>query len=271
MSQTLELTPAELEIIKINREKDALALAEAKAVNQIKIEKNILECKAEVVKLKKDIESQLTAAQTYCDSLGKGWTLKITTKSAERHVIDYNAPKDKDDNYQIVYKEEYEDKTATIVNGEYYVVVKEHITYTSKWSFRGTNNGWKMYLRGPEVDYKYENKAITKAATINKKVDELIEEKQAKINLNIKQYDTVTVTVIKIQELYPDAEVISIKEWRKEQWEKQGHEIDVVKIKFSNGVSSKWKVYNDGSLSRLEVNFGTSTSWDTMQALNSIA
>lgn len=266
MSNTLELTPAELQIIKIQREKDALALAEAKAKNQLKIEKDILDCKAAVAKHKKDIALQLEAAQIYCDSLGKGWKLKITTTPAQRYVKN-NAF----GNHGVVlYKEEYVEKNATIVNGEYCVIVKEHITYR-KWDIRGTNNGWKMYLRGPEVDYKYENKAITKAATINKKVDELIEEKQAKVNLNKKQVSAVEATVAKMQALYSGAEVVAVKEWRKEAYEKQGYEIDVVKIKMANGISSKWKVYLDGSLSRLEVNFGTSTSWDTMQVLNSIA
>jgi hypothetical protein len=271
MSNTLELTPAELQIIKIQREKDALALAEAKTKNQLKIEKDILDCKAAVANHKKEIALQLEAAQTYCDELGKGWTLKITTTLAQKSVKDYHGPKDENDNYKVVYREEYEEKKAIIINGAFCVGVKEHITYRSQWDTRGTNNGWKMYLHGPGIDYKYESKAITKAATINKKVEEIVDEQLAKTNAAKKQVNVVKETLAKMTELYPDAEILYSKEWYRDQWQKQGSEIDVVKIKFSNGVSSKWNIYSDGSLGRLEVNFGSLTSWDTMQVLNSIA
>jgi hypothetical protein len=269
MTQVLELTPAELEIIKINREKEALAQAEKQAKNKAQIERGIVDCKAEIAKIIKAQDEQIAAATEYHKQLGKGWQLNIGENQFEKVVFDYGN-KDENGAYKVAHRETHTKKEASIVNGGFTVRVKVQVVYNSKWDTRGTNNGWKMYLTGLGLDYKYENKAITKADTINKKIKEVRDEREAQTNATKKQVSVVEATVAKMQALYPGAEVVAIKEWRKEPYEKQGYEIDAVKIKMANGISSKWKVYPDGSLGRLEINFNTATSWETMDIINNI-
>jgi len=272
MSEVLELTPAELEIIRIKREKEALIQAEEQAKNQARIERDIVTCKAEVAKIIKAQNEQIAAATEYHKQLGKGWQLNIGETETEKTVLDYySGNKDeKNGHYKVIHRETYTRKEACIVNGNFTVRVKVQVVYGSQWDVRGTSNGWKMYLTGPALDYKYERKAITKADTINKKIKEVRDEVEAKLNSAKRQINAVADTVAKMQELYPDAEVIASKSWRKESYDKHGSEIDVVKVKMANGVTSLWKVYNDGSLSRLEVNFSASTSWEVLGLLNSI-
>ena len=271
MSEVLELTPAELEIIRIKREKEALIQAEKQANIQAKLERDIVTCKAEVAKIIKAQDEQIAAATEYHKQLGKGWQLNIGENENEKTVLDYySGNKDENGHYKVIHRETFTRKEACIVNGKFTVKVKVQVVYGSQWDVRGTSNGWKMYLSGPGLDYKYERKALTKADTINKKIKEVCDAHEAKLNSAKRQINAVADTVAKMQELYPDAEVIASKSWRKESYEKYGSAIDVVKIKMANGVTSLWKVYNDGSLSRLEVNFSASTSWEVLGLLNSI-
>jgi len=257
----LELTKEELELIQAKRQEEEKKAEARKAQIQSDIDKRL----ADIAKYRDADDKQIAATLAFAKELGSRWSVQSTKRPEKVRVYD---------NGEVVWEESFERETATIWYGKFYVNVQEHIVYSSSWSRHGTNKGFKMYLGGPEVDYKYNSKPLSNAKTINKKVDEVIEAGIAKIEAQKKQLTAVESTIAKMKEMYPEAEVTSDKGWYQPSSynrRAQGYAFDQVHIKLANGIKISYRVYPDGSLGRQSINFGgNGNQWDLLNQLNGL-
>ena len=130
-----------------------------------------------------------------------------------------------------------------------------------------------MRINGPSLEYKEEQKFLTRPATVIKKIDEVVKENEREIEFANKQKSAVEQVKEKYTALYPTALVtiqesydrtpIGFNKYKNER-------IDLMLIKFENGISIEYKVYSDGSLGRKNVNFGELKVDQLLQVLSSI-
>jgi hypothetical protein len=111
--------------------------------------------------------------------------------------------------------------------------------------------------------------AQIQADIINKKVDEAIEVINANLEAAKKQLLAVESTVAKMKELYPDAEVTSDKVYQPAGYNR--YIIDRVHIRLANGIKVSYRVYADGSLGRISIDFNTIGQWDILKQLNGLS
>ena len=264
------LTPAELEMIKLKREQDALAEREAVLKKAADTEKRVA---VEISRIHKDLgksKEQVKAAYTFARDFGPDWSVKTSAENRRYVVQDYLG----DSKYDVLWEEYQSLETATIVNGEWSVRVAEHYTSGDSWGRGSKNKGWKMYLGGPGVDYTYERKALSKASTIEEKVNGIKETRRLAEETKRKTASALETTLSTMQERYPDALVHAGKSgeygnsWKRTNW----FEYDTVTITFTNGIRIVYRVYPDGSLGRKEITFPKmDTAYDLMDAMNAIA
>ena len=262
MTNTVELTPAELEMIVLKREQDELIKKEKELQKQAKIEKKLLEHERIIEGINKTEKEQLHYSQEYKNELGEDWKIKIeyTDKTLNSSIFDEETR-----NYVIVHSTPYTAQTAKIINGKYVVKVskesnkRDHIYY--------------MFLSGPDISWMASERAYKKASTINKKIVGLKEIKENKIKLAQKQSSSLQQVVDKMKIEYPGAEISIKKEYERVMYTKKRdyEEYNHLTIVFNNGIKITYKVYSDGSLSRKEIWFGeVKNPWELMSILNKI-
>jgi hypothetical protein len=170
-----------------------------------------------------------------------------------------------------MWRENYTDCRIYLVNGNYKVHVNEHTVYSSTWG-RGNNKGYKMFVSGPEIDWAYSQKALSKAATVNKKVQEAIDTINAREELKKKKASAVETVVADLKEKFPTATVIAMRDWTRGYSNKNAYrEYDKVTISFPNGVIMYYEVYVDGRLSRKDVLFGCKDEIALIGALGALS
>ena len=192
----MELTQAEKEMIALKREQEALAKKEVELKRQAQLEKDIAYMRNEMEKLKKSDLEQVAAANEFHKKLGSspaGFDLKIHSRVDAKHVKQYNEQND----YVSVWSDNVIRKEAVIIYGEYVIRVEPHVTYKGGWR-RSTNHGYKMFVKGPGIDYCSERKALTNVTTVKKKIETAIDTIQAEKDRKEKQTNALTVTVEKI-------------------------------------------------------------------------
>lgn len=260
MTKTLELTPAELEMIALKREQDALAKKEADLKKQAKAEKEIAERKLQMNKTIAACDRQVQVAKDFAAELGKGYEVVITdiTDHAKVHgdYINPEDPKGCEYERELLWEERYNRQSARIKYGNYTITVEEQIVYSSSWSSRGTSKGYKMYVSGPGIDWKEERRALGRVSTVKEKIKTAMDKIQAEENHKNAQKNALEKTVDRFKSEYPDAEVITDRGWEKGYGSKRyvGTTYDMVRVKFANGCSIAYRVYADGSLGRVSFN-----------------
>ena len=268
MTETMELTQAEKEMIAIKREQEALIKKERELQKQVSNAKCIADKKEYMVIETGFDNAQIQAAMDFEDTLSgiqSGFECKIDTWEETVTVKDYNDAKE----YVPVWSDKFTRRRATIVYGAHTIKVAKHITYSSKWSSRGTDNGFKMYLSGPKVEYAYVSKALSSCATVIRKINECIEQIQSQNRLKQTQLSAVQTTVEKMCAMYPDAMVTSEKSGER-SWKGRWEEYDMVTINFANGITIMYRVFSDGSLGRKDIIFPVKNGWELMDAMNCI-
>lgn len=276
--EAIQLSPAEIKLIQIKREQEELAAKEAELKKAAKLEADIIQQQKHIAKLLAQDAEQINAAKAYAKELGKDWEVIVTQNNQEFKVegeyINPEDPKACDWKREVEWSHISVRQSAIIRYAKdqtFKVEVKEHWV-SSRRSYRSSNKGYKMFLYGPSVDYKYQNKAITKAKTINEKVAELIESKRVQLEIKQKQKSAIETVVDKMQALYPDATVFKDQGCEKAGYGRRVNYIsyDRVTISFTNGVKIAYKVYTDGSLGRKEVTFNEKSNWELMEKLSKI-
>ena len=258
----LELTPAELEMIRVKREQFELAKKEEEAKQAIQLEKDIKAKEEYITKtIAKDAE-QIAAAKAYQAELGGMYAVQIKEWEEEVKVMGDYINREEGFDRHTLWSKTFTRQTAWIVRGSYKIKVEEQITYSSKWSSRskwyshGTSQGYKMYISGPGLDWKQERRAYARVTKVNEVIKAAIDKIDYERKMAEAKKNAVQTTVDRFTAEYPDAEVTTDKGWESGYGSRKyiSTPYDIVRVKFANGCSISYRVYGDGSLLRLAFN-----------------
>ena len=270
MTQTLELTPAELEMVALIREKEALAKKEAEAKKALELEKEIKAKQDYIAANKKKDQEQVDAARKYLlDFDTTQYSLDIKTWNETAQVTGDYIDKENGFDRHILWSEVYERQGAVISHKDgQKVKVEEQIVYSSKWSSRGESKGYKMYISGPGIEYKQEGQALSRVKSVMEKIKAANESIAYTKKKEENKRNALQVTVDRFKAEYPDAEVTTDYNYDKGYDSRHysgGERYDIVRTKFVNGAQISYRVYADGSLSRLSFNLPGAKDEDTFR------
>jgi len=257
MTKVMELSPAELEMISLKREQEALAQKEKAAKEALQLEKDIADKKAYIAKVTKEDVAQVRAVRDFNVEFDNQYSVAVKTWDETVNIFGSYIDMDNSMDRHILWSELFQRQSATIVHkGGYRIQVSEQIVYTSRYSSRGTSKGFKMYIDGPGIDYLKSSKAYARVSTVMEKIKEAQDKVQAEIDLKNKQKSSLQTTVDKFKAEYPDADVTTDSGWERSHGRTYsgGTSYDMVRVKFVNGAQIAYKVYADGSLSRVSFN-----------------
>jgi hypothetical protein len=267
MNNTLELTSAELELIENKRKQDALEQEAEKLKKEARIQKESIEIQNSILKEQKEANLQVAAATEYYNVLVKlnpKYKLEVTEYELKKEIKDYSGIE------AIVIKTfNYTISKARIIlsDSNYYITVEKHIV-RDNMSFRGTDKGYKMELKGGGF---YSERKVSNPKTIN---DKIVNKRQAEINAKIaeqKKASGLDTAYNNLVNKYPLATIIKSSEWERSSYDKHGGEsINIITITLPNTISIKYKVYSDGSLGRKEIRYPFKNNFDLLDTLNNI-
>jgi len=273
MNQTLELTPAELEMIALKREQEVLAAKQASTVKAIQLEKDIKAKQDYITATKNKDAEQVKAAKNYLIAFDHQYSLDIKTWKETVQVMGDYINKDNGFDRHIEWSEEFERQSASISHkyGQQ-IKVEEQIVYSSKWSSRGTSKGYKMYISGVGIEWKQQGQALSKVKSVMEKITAAIDKLDNARKREENKKNALQTTVDRFKAEYPDAEVTTDYGYessydsrgRRSNYS-NGERYDIVRTKFVNGAQIAYKVYPDGSLSRVSFNLPGSKDEDTFR------
>ena len=275
MTQTLELTAAELELIENKRKQDILAEEAEKLKKEAKIQKESIEIQNSILKEQKEANLQVLAATEYYNSLAKlnpKYKLEVTERELKKEIKDYSGARIIYSGTEaIVIKSfDYTIKNAQIIlsDSPFKVDVKKHFVY-SGWAHRSsTDKGYKMELYGGGF---YNERLLSNPKTLNKKIEDKIQSDKDKAEAKLKKASAVETVFNKLTVQYPDAIITIGTEWLRDTWNKQGGEtIDIVGVKLANGIKMKFRVFSDKSISRMEITFPVKDSYQLLEVMNGV-
>lgn len=255
MTQTIELTAAEMELINSQRRVEAELAAQKLVQAEIAFEKAKTDARNYVRQVCEKFTAHHAATEKYAMDLGANYSLVSTSKTESRIANKY------DDNHNVIDSFEVSDTYpySVIKHGDYTIIVNEHITWSkSKYYSKPTNQGYKMYVNGPGIDWKTSNRGYTNVKKVASLIDGAIAAEVAKLANAQKQKSAVEQVVAELAAQYPTAEITSKRDYYKTAL---GHnkskyvDYDAVIVKFENGISVKYRVYGDKSLGRMGVEF----------------
>jgi len=269
MTQTLELTAAELELIENKRKQDILAEEAEKLKKEAKIQKESIEIQNSILKEQKEANLQVLAATEYYNSLAKlnpKYKLEVTERELKNEIKDYSGPE------AIVIKRfDYKLSKAHIIlsDSPFYVEVKKHLVYSDSWSRRATDKGYKMELCGGGF---YNERFLTNTKTLNKKIEDKLESIENKKVAEQKKASSLDTAYDNLINKYPEATITKSTEWERNLYDRKasGETINIITVTLLNKIKIKFKVYNDGTLGRKEVSYPFKNNFDLLDTLNNI-
>jgi hypothetical protein len=274
MTQTLELTPAELEMIALKREQAALAAKHDATVKAIQLEKDIKTKQDYILATKKKDQEQVDATRKYLlDFDTTQYSMDIKTCKETSQVMGDYINKDNGFDRHILWSEVFERQKASISHKDgQKIKVEEQIVYSSRWRSNGESKGYKMYICGPGIDYKQETQALSRVKSVMEKIKTANDKIDNARKLEVNKKNALQTTVDRFKAEYPDAEVTTDYGYetgydsrgRRSNYS-NGNRYDIVRTKFVNGAQIAYKVYPDGSLSRVSFNLPGSKDEDTFR------
>lgn len=260
--KTIELTPAELELIQVKRQQEELAAQEAAVQNQLAIEKEIARVKLQVEGYIKQEAQQVKAASEFALQIPSS-ILHIDTRDLEANAS-YKG--------EVVDTIKYQEQVAYLTIGEYKVSVKEHIVY-SKFSYRGSSRGYKMYVSGRGIDYKTENRGYKNTQKVVELIQDTIEEVKAKEAHANKQKNAVATAIAELTQQFPNAIVKQERGYNLNYYASASNrhqEYDKLVVFLQNGIVIEYRVYESGQLSRLNITFPQHETMELISMLNNL-
>lgn len=273
MTQTLELTTAELALIENARKQEVLA-QEAKALqNAARLEKDIIEAEAAIRKEQNNNCDQVMATKDYFKSLEKlnpKYKLIQEDKEVTRQIKGDYLPDNKYER-EVLKEIKYISTSAhiTLDGTPFKVEVKKHFVYGNSWSTRATDKGYKMNLIGGGF---YNERLLSNPKTLNQKIEDKLQDDKNRAEAKLKKASAVEFVFENLSNLYPDAEIMKGTEWLRNDWDKKnrGEVIDIVGVKLANGIKMKFRVFSDKSLSRMEITFPVKDSYQLLGLMNGL-
>jgi hypothetical protein len=273
MTQTLELTAAELALIENARKQEVLA-KEAKALQDAaRLEKEIIETEKAILKEQAESNAQVDAAIEFEKQLKKlnpNYKLIVEEKELTRQIKGEYLPDTKNYEREILKEFKYTITKAhiTLEDTPFKIEVKKHMVYGGSWSSRPTDKGYKMELCGGGF---YSERLLSNPKTLNNKIEDTLLDNKNKAEAKIKKADAVEYVFENLSNLYPDASINKGTEWLRNTWSKNGGEvIDKVEVKLANGIYIKYRVYPDKSISRMEITFPVNDNHQLLEVMNGL-
>lgn len=258
--KTIELTPAELEMIQVKRQQEELAAKEKAAQKQLAIENEIKRAEIMVQGYLKKYTEQAKAAKDFAASVA-GCKVVIETDK-RKYDVTYGG-----ETVKVI------DYTATDVHltlNSYKIQVSEHIVY-GKWSYRGSSKGYKMYVSGPGIDYKTSNRGYKNGKKVVELIEETIESIKAQELYNNKQKNTIETAVANLKEQFPNAKINSGRGYKINHYGSPSNryqEYDKIEVVLENGVEVEYRVYANGQLERMSLKFPSHNATELLFQLN---
>ena len=201
------LTDAEIELIRIKREEEALAKAKREAEEQVRIDKTIVAKELEITSEIGKGEAQVEAAQVFfIEFPADQWDVVIKEHDDVKKASTYVSGGED----IIHWSKNFKRRSATIVSKDkvFTVYIAQHLVYSSTWSSRATNKGWTMLLNGKGVEYAYERKHLKRVSTLLDKVKSVraAEEYKIKSMNKAKNRDEVCLELLNAQ--FPNASIV---------------------------------------------------------------
>lgn len=252
----IELSQEELDLIQAKREEEAAKEQQ----RHDKIQADVLKGKANIARRQEEGRKQNAAARAFLKELGEGWEERAREEERTERVYC---------GLEVMWSEVYTDCRLYFVKGDYRVHVNQHTVYSGAWG-RGTDKGYKMFVSGPKIEYGYSQKALSKAATVNKKVQECIDQINAIEVAKKKKASAVETAVSDLKMKFPEAVVTAFRDWTRGYGKSAYREYDKLVVKLKNGIELHYEVYSDGRLNRLNVLFSCQDEIALIGALGAI-
>lgn len=257
---TVNLTPAELEMIQVKRQQEELAAKEKAAQKQLAIENEIKRAEIQVQGYLKKYIEQAKAAKDLAASVA-GCKVVIETEKRKYNVT-YGG-----ETVKVI------DYTATNVHltlNSYTIQVREHIVY-GKWNYRGSSRGYKMYVSGPGIDYKASSRGYKNGKKVVELIEETIEQRKAQELQKNKQKNAIETAVANLMEQFPTAKVESGRGYKINHYASPSNrytDYDKIDVTLENGVQVEYRVYANGTLERMSLKFPSHNATELLSQLN---
>ena len=262
--KTIQLTPAELELIQVKRQQEELATQEATVKNQLAIEKETARVKLQVDGYVKENAQQVKAAGEFALQMPSS-ILHIDTRELSDNVS-YNG--------EVHENVKYQQQVAHMTIGDYKISVKEHIVYShSRYSYRGSSRGYKMYVSGQGIDYKTENRGYKNAKKVVELIENTIEEIKAKKVYANKQKNAIQTAIAELTQQFPDATIKQERGYKTNYHSSPSNryqEYDKLIVVLKNKIVIEYQVYSDGQLSRIGITFPKHETIELISMLNNM-
>lgn len=273
MTQTLELTAAELALIENARKQEVLA-KEAKALQDAaRLEKEIIENEKAILKEQAGSNAQVIATKDYLKELQKlnpNYKLVEEEEELTKQIKGEYLPDTKNYEREILKEFKYTITKAhiTLEDTPFKIEVKKHFVYSNSYSSRGTDKGYKMLLFGGGF---YNERLLSNPKTLNKKIEDKLQEDKNRAEAKIKKASAVEFVFENLSNLYPNASINKGTEWLRNTYSKDGGEvIDKVEVKLANGIYIKYRIFSDKSISRMEITFPVKDSYQLLEVMNGL-
>jgi len=273
MTQTLELTTAELELIENARKQEVLA-KEAKALQDAaRLEKDIIETEMAIRKEQNNNNDQVNAAIEFEKQLKKlnpNYKLVKEDKELTKQIKGGYLPDSKYEK-EILKEIKYNSTSAHIIldGTPFKIEVKKHFVYKDKWSIKATDKGYKMELIGGVF---YNERLLSNPKTLNEKIEDRLLDNKNKEEAKIKKANAVENVFENLSNLYPDAVITKGTEWLRDTWDKKngGQVIDIIQVRLANLVKIKFRVFPDKSISKMELILPTKNNYELLELMNGL-
>ena len=253
--KTLELTPAELKMIEIAREKEALENKEKAAKKAMQLEKDIQAHELSIGKLLAEYKAQNQAAKEYFGAFPKEAELMNLAKSREFKLTgDYTNPENPSENNwerEVIWSKTVTYTDCQILFKSNVIYVRDHIVYSSTWSSRGSSKGWKMSIGS-------DSKMYTRVSTVVAKIEDEIKAKEAAVKAVEAKKSALQTAMDKLTKEFPEAKIAMDHDYEK-TWSKGAvrtdwnDRFDVINVTLTNGIIVSYRVFGSGQLSRRSI------------------
>jgi len=270
MKNVIELTAAELEMIESKRQMQAELDAKKEAAAEAEFTKAKTQAQSIVAKKIAEGKEQVAAANEFASALGSKYVKKVELNPIveKAYKRDYNTHR-ADEESAVTFEGEYSE--AVISRGEYRIRVIEHLVY-SRYSYRGSSKGYKMYVSGPGIDYKTSQRGYKNAKKVNELIEGIIEAQEAKRQYELKQKSAIVTVVENFKKEYPTANVFAEQGSSYNPYNRRSPytQFDQVTIALENGIIMKYRVYADCTLSMVGIEYPKMKATELISNLNTL-
>lgn len=214
-NKEIQLTPAEIEMIKVKREQEELEAKERALKRQAEIEKEIEICKQRIITYKKECETQRYQATLFKEEFDKiapnSYSLIKISKSETFEVYRYKLKPEggSSDKKEFFFEEKVNEEEYKIQrNGTNETMeVRFHIIYdTSTYRARPKNQYWA-------IEYGW-NKFYKKAKTVHEKIEEKLAKQQREQKHKENKATAKETVLADLTKRYPGTRITFKEEYR---------------------------------------------------------